>query len=108
MSSMVAVGSTRDRRAEESEPCRVMDLRCRVRFRSARKPGWTLRLDLGEVGTWGKAAAAAAAVEVARAAGGSGPSAGVSRVLSLRLGRVGGGAFLEAVLDHCGGGGCCG
>ena len=49
MSSMVAVGSALDTREEESEPCRVMDLRCSVLLRSARKPGWTLRLDLGEV-----------------------------------------------------------
>lgn len=39
MSSMVAVGSVLDMRAEESEPCRVMDFRCSVRLRSARNPG---------------------------------------------------------------------
>lgn len=94
MSSMVAVGSALDTREEESEPCRVMDFRCRVLLRSARNPGWTLRLDLGEVGTCGTAGAAA---------GGSGASASVRRVLSLRLGRVGGGAFFADALDHgCG------
>lgn len=55
MSSMVAVGSALDMREEEREPCRVIDLRCRVLLRSARNPGWTLRLDLGEVGTCGTA-----------------------------------------------------
>lgn len=39
MSSMVAVGSVLEARAEEREPCRVMDFRCSVRFRSARNPG---------------------------------------------------------------------
>lgn len=39
MSSIVAVGSVLDTREEEREPCRVMDFRCRVLFRSARKPG---------------------------------------------------------------------
>lgn len=88
MSSMVAVGSALDAREEESEPCRVMDLRCSVRLRSARNPGWTPRPALGELGT---------------AAGGSEGSPGVRRVLSFRLGRVGGGAFLAAGLDHgCG------
>lgn len=53
MSSMVAVGSALDIREEEREPCRVIDLRCSVLLRSARNPGWTLRLDLGEVGTCG-------------------------------------------------------
>lgn len=52
MSSMVAVGSALDIR-EEREPCRVIDLRCSVLLRSARNPGWTLRLGLGEVGTCG-------------------------------------------------------
>jgi hypothetical protein len=66
MSSMVAVGSARDMREEDSEPCRVIDLRCNVLLRSARNPGWTLRLDLGEVGTCGTTAAVA---------GGSGTSA---------------------------------
>lgn len=94
MSSMVAVGSALDMREEESEPCRVMDFRCSVRLRSARNPGCTLRLDLGEVGTCGTTVAAA---------GCSLPSACVSRVLSFRLGRVGGGAFFTDVLDHgCG------
>lgn len=87
MSSMVAVGSALDAREEESEPCRVMDLRCRVLLRSARNPGCTPRLALGEVGTGGPA--------------GSEGSPWVRRVLSLRLGRVGGGAFLPAGLAHC-------
>lgn len=51
MSSMVAVGSALGAREEQSEPCRVTDLRCSVRLRSARNPGRTLRLGLGEVGT---------------------------------------------------------
>lgn len=59
MSSMVAVGSARDMREEDREPCRVMDFRCRVLLRSARNPGWTLRLDLGEVGTCGATVAVA-------------------------------------------------
>lgn len=59
MSSMVAVGSALDTREEESEPCRVMDFRCSVLLRSARNPGWTLRPDLGEVGTCGTAVGAA-------------------------------------------------
>lgn len=95
MSSMVAVGSARDVRAEESEPCRVTDFRCSVLLRSARNPGWTLRLDLGDVGTCGTTTAAVA--------GCSETSACVRRVLSFRLGRVGGGAFFVDVLDHgCG------
>lgn len=88
---MVAVGSGLDTREEDSEPCRVMDFRCRVLLRSARKPGWTLRLGLGDVGTCGTTAAA----------GCSQSSACVSRVLSLRLGRVGGGAFFTDALPHC-------
>lgn len=64
MSSMVAVGSALDTREEESEPCRVMDLRCSVLLRSARKPGCTLRLDLGEVGTCGATAAVAGGSEI--------------------------------------------
>lgn len=64
MSSMVAVGSALDTREAESEPCRVMDLRCSVLLRSARKPGWTLRLDLGEVGTCGTTAAVAGCSEI--------------------------------------------
>lgn len=94
MSSMVAVGSALDTREDDSEPCRVMDFRCSVLLRSARNPGWTLRLDLGEVGTWGTTVAVAGCSET---------SACVRRVLSFRLGRVGGGAFLTDVLDHgCG------
>lgn len=89
---MVAVGSALDTREEESEPCRVMDFRCSVRLRSARNPGWTLRLDLGEVGTCGATVAMAGCSET---------SVCVRRVLSLRLGRVGGGAFFTDVLDHC-------
>lgn len=94
MSSMVAVGSALDTRAEESEPCRVMDFRCSDLLRSARNPGWTLRLDLGEVGTCGTTVAVAGCSEI---------SAWVRRVLSFRLGRVGGGAFFTDVLDQgCG------
>lgn len=63
MSSMVAVGSALDMR-EESEPCRVMDFRCSVLLRSARNPGWTLRLDLGEVGTCGATVAMAGCSEI--------------------------------------------
>lgn len=44
MSSMVPVAGSSlgpDRRDEESEPCRLTDLRFRVRFRSSMKlPGW--------------------------------------------------------------------
>lgn len=97
MSSMVAVGSARDAREDDSEPCRVTDFLCRVLLRSARKAGCTLRLALGEVGTWGKTAAVG---------GGSAPSACVRRVLSFRLGRVGGGARLADDLAHGCGCGC--
>lgn len=90
---MVAVGSALDTREEESEPCRVMDFRCSVLLRSARNPGWTLRLDLGEVGTCGTTVAIGGCSEV---------SACVRRVLSFRLGRVGGGAFLTDLAHGCG------
>lgn len=89
MSSMVAVGSVLEIREEEREPCRVMDFRCSVLFKSAKNPGWTLRPDLGEVGPWGVTGAA-----------GCGSAASVRRVLSLRLGRVGGGAFFTDALDQ--------
>lgn len=64
MSSMVVVGSALDMREEESEPCRVIDFRCSVLLRSARNPGWTLRLDLGEVGTCGTAVTIAGCSEI--------------------------------------------
>lgn len=88
MSSIVAVGSGLDNRAEDNELCRVIDFRCKVLLRSARNSGCTLRLGFGEVGILGLIG------------GGSDISACISLILSFRLGLVGGGAFFKDDFDH--------